>query len=171
MISLLIAWSTNEPMFRENFEPAHGNHGYATASELAEVLQQYAEDNDDDVAYDGVALCAAALDSALEHMYQQQRTAGAAHGVTRRIGQWRAPGPRQGDELVLWRLVAAQAARRVAAKSRAEIAPSELNLRASLSRCAAMSTLAPFGLCSQVPLLPFTAASSHPMLRPPRYRT
>tara|TARA_B100000795_G_C22737348_1_gene413859 strand:+ start:354 stop:719 length:366 start_codon:yes stop_codon:yes gene_type:complete len=120
-------------MFRENFEPAHRNPGYATASELAEVLLQYAEDNDDDVAYDGVALCAAALVSALERMHQQQRTAGAAHGVTRRIGQWRAPGPRQGEELVLWRLVAAQAARRGAAKSRAEIAPSELELRASLS--------------------------------------
>lgn len=134
VISLLIAWSSNEPMFLENFEPAHGNPGYVTALELVEVLQLYAEDNDDGVTYNGAALCAAALDSALEHMYQQQRTAGAAHGVTRRAGQWRAPGPRQGDALILWRMVAAQAARRVTAKSRAEIAPSELQLRASLSR-------------------------------------
>jgi len=72
--------------------------------------------------------------SALERMYQQQRSSGVAHGVSRRTGQWRAPGPRQGEVLVLWRVIGAQAARRVATKSKAELAESELLLRASFSR-------------------------------------
>ena len=135
LAQLLTAWSSSElTCFLENFEPEHGNDGYATAAELAEELTRYAGDNDDGLAYDGPALCADALLSMLEHMYQQQRSAGVAHGVSRRTGQWRAPGPRQGEVLRLWRVVGAQAARRVSTKSKVELAQSELLLRASFSR-------------------------------------
>ena len=136
LAQLLTSWSSSELIsFLENFEPAHGNDGYATATELAEELTRYAWDNDDGLTYDGPALSTAAVLSALEHMYQQQRSAGVAHGVSRRTGQWRAPGPRQGEVLCLWRVVGAQAARRVSTKSKVELAQSELLLRASFSRC------------------------------------
>ena len=125
LAQLLTSWSSSELIsFLENFEPAHGNDGYATATELAEELTRYAWDNDDGLTYDGPALSTAAVLSALEHMYQQQRSAGVAHGVSRRTGQWRAPGPRQGEVLCLWRVVGAQAARRVSTKSPLAAAPS-----------------------------------------------
>ena len=135
LAQLLTSWSSSElTCFLEHFEPAHGNDGYATAAELAEELTRYAWENDDGFTYDGPALSTDACLSALERMYQQQRSAGVAHGVSRRTGQWRAPGPRQGEVLVLWRVIGAQAARRVATKSKAELAESELLLRASFSR-------------------------------------
>ena len=104
LVQLIAAWSRNETAFFEDFEPAHGNSGHATASELVEELTRYLADNDDGIAYDGPALSAEALASALQLMITQQR-GGFGHGVTRRLGQWRVPGSRQGEALTLWRVV------------------------------------------------------------------
>lgn len=73
LVQLIAAWSRNETTFFEDFEPAHGNSGHATASELVEELTRYLADNDDGIAYDGPALSAEALASALQLMITQQR--------------------------------------------------------------------------------------------------
>ena len=82
--ALISAWARGEPTFCEDFEPAHGNSGHATASELAVELT-YVEDNDDGVVYSGPELNAAVVGAARETMLQSQREAGAAHGVSRRL--------------------------------------------------------------------------------------
>ena len=106
-VALIGAWTRGEPTFYEEFEPPHGNSGYATAAELAVELAQFLEDNDDGVVYSGPKLNAVTVEGALHAMWQSQRVAGAAHGVSHRLGQWRAPGPRQQEALVwnVWSVV------------------------------------------------------------------
>ena len=150
--ALLGTWTRGEPTFYDEFEPAHGNDGHTTADELAVELARYVDDNDDGVVYSGPELNASTVGAALETMLQRQRVAGAAHGVSRRSGQWRAPGARQREALVLWRVVAAQAARRVAPPSRAEMAPSEEGLCAALARYARRAATAlPHALVPRAP--------------------
>ena len=73
--ALLGTWTRGEPTFFEEFEPAHGNDGHATADELAVELTRYVDDNDDGVVYNGPELNAPTVRAALETMLQRQRVA------------------------------------------------------------------------------------------------
>ena len=134
--ALLAGWSKHNPTFWESHDPPHGNAAHATSEELAGELECFLDEGDASVAWSGPELSAEYVATQLETLLKAQRS-GAAHGVSRVRGQWRATGERQGEELTLWRVVAKSAARRVGARSKPELSPSEQVLRAAFAWCAA----------------------------------
>ena len=132
---MIAGWSKHNKTFWDDHDPGHGNRRYATAEEFASELMRWLDDGDDGAVYDGPELTKDSISAGLHALLMQQGL-GLAHGVSQiRNGEWRASGPQQGESLVLWRVVAAGAARRVAAKSKPEQSTSEQQLRGVLSRC------------------------------------